>query len=449
MPVSVVIVDEAFLNDRRLQHTGVLLYHTVGGIPTVVLLGYNEDGKIFEFPQDEELMTPELETGQIFINQELRIFGLIYNDDHGEVKIFTVFLASSLNHYDDEIKTLHNIFKKLCIKKSIFVTKNCDEFNNFFAGYGPTAHKIFKKQIAGNKAAAETKHEHALAVSRITTDQFYYQGYANFIEKHPLNSQDATKLIRDLDNLPKFAMETLQFNWAQNIYQLAAHFLQNHLCGNRDCGGFSFTKCSKCNTVHYCSRYCQIQDFPRHKKLCSWFDQISKSKKSVSSKLHRILSSSQDGSETELIEMDVFVREIMLKAYSMFHETFAKGINKSVHAKLIYLLIAHNRHDVRIEQIKWIKMDQLFGKGKQAEKFNKVLKHLQMAHDVSNARFQRDYGTTGGLPQNLKEMIDGLAKGLQFTVTMNQESNPGKKEFMKMIDNEIADEVKKIRDIKL
>ena len=94
-------------------------------------------------------------------------------------------------------------------------------------------------------------------------------------------------------------------------------------------------------------------------------------------------------------------------------------------------------------------MDQLLGKGKQAEKFKKVLKHLQMAHDVSNARFQRDYGTTGGLPQNLKEMIDGLAKGMQFTVTMNQESNPGKKEFMKMIDNEIADEVKKIRDIKL
>ena len=413
---------------------------------TVVLLGYNEDGKIFEFPQDGEFMTPELETGQIFINQELRIFGLIYNDD-GEVKIFTVFLASSLHHYDDEIRTLHSIFKTLVFKKPIFVTKSLDELNKFFASYGPTAHKTFKGQLSAKRAA--TKEGHALAVSRITTDQFYYQGYVNFIEKHPLNSKDATQLIRDLDNLPKFAMETLQFNWAQNIYQLAAHFLQNHLCGNRECGGFSFTKCSKCNTVHYCSRDCQIQDFPRHKKQCSWFDQISKSKKSVSSKLHNIVSSAQTGSETDLIEMDVFIREIMLKAYSMFHETFAKGINKSVHAKLIYLLIAHNRHDVRIEQIKWIKMDQLLGKGKKAEKFNKVMKHLQMAHDVSNARFQRDYGTSGGLPRDLKEMIDGLAKGMQFTVTMNQESNPGKKEFMKMIDNEIADEVKQIRDIKL
>ena len=80
MPVSVVLVDEAFFNDKRLQHTGVIFCHTVGGIPTVGLLGYNGDGQTFEFPQDEEFKTPELETGQFFINQELRIFGLIYND---------------------------------------------------------------------------------------------------------------------------------------------------------------------------------------------------------------------------------------------------------------------------------------------------------------------------------------------------------------------------------
>ena len=40
--------------------TGGFRCHTVGGIPTVVLLGYNENGKIFEFPQDRELMTPNV-----------------------------------------------------------------------------------------------------------------------------------------------------------------------------------------------------------------------------------------------------------------------------------------------------------------------------------------------------------------------------------------------------
>ena len=94
-------------------------------------------------------------------------------------------------------------------------------------------------------------------------------------------------------------------------------------------------------------------------------------------------------------------------------------------------------------------MDQLLGKDKKAEKFNKVMKQLQMAHDVANARFLKIYGTSGGLPRNLEEMVEGLAKGMQFTVSMIQESNPGRKAFMKEIDSKVADEVKRIRDIKL
>ena len=80
-------------------------------------------------------------------------------------------------------------------------------------------------------------------------------------------------------------------------------------------------------------------------------DEITKSKKIVSTKLHGILSSSEIGSDANLIEFDVFVREIMMKAYSLFHETFLRGIEKSVHARLIYLFIAQARQDVKIEQI--------------------------------------------------------------------------------------------------
>ena len=452
MPVSVVVVDEAFFNDKRLQHTGVIFCHTVGGIPTVGLLGYNGDGQTFEFPQDGEFKTPELETGQFFINQELRIFGLIY-DDKGEVKIFTAFLAPPLLHYDDEIRTLHRFTKTLLYQKPIAVTKTSDELNKFFASLGPSSHKAFRDQFAAKMAAAGSKQKHAIAISRITSDQFYYQAYVNFVEKHPLNSKDATQLIRGLDNFPKFAIETLEFAFAQNIYQLAANFLRNHLCGNRECGGFSFIKCSRCNTLHYCNRDCQLKDFPRHKTQCSLIDEITKSKKIVSTKLHGILSSSQTGSDTNLIEMDVFVREIMLKAYSLFHEAFTRGADKCVHARLIYLFMAHVRQDVRIEQIQWKKMDQLLGKGKKAEKFNKVLRHLKKAHGVANAKFQKDYVESFekmvDVPGTFEETIERVAKGMQFAVSMKQESNPEKKAFMEKLDKKMANEVKKIHDIKL
>ena len=454
MSVSVVTVDDAFLNDRWLQHPGVIICHKVGGIPTILFLGYYEDGQTFEFPEHGEFKTTEQETGQFFVNQELRILGLIYNDNENHhLKLFTVFLAPSVNHYDDEIRTLHDFTKKLVMKKPVVVTKTVDELNKFLENCGPSAPKIFADQLAAVKVKdTKAKKKRAVVVARITDDQFYYQAYVNFVEKHPLNSKDATQLIRNLDNFPKFAIETLQFGSVQNIYQLAAYFLKAHLCGNRDCGGFSFNKCSKCNTLHYCNRDCQIKDFERHKKDCSWFAQVYKSKKIVPSNLHSILSSLETENETILIEMDVFVREIMLKAYSLFHEALALGIAKSAHARLIYLFIAQLKVDVNIDQINWRKQDQLLGKGKKAEKFSKVVKHLKKAYEVTSAKQRLDYVESFqemvDLPRNFEEWVERITEGLQFQVAMNQSSGEAKA-FFKKVDNEMADEVKRIRNIKL
>jgi hypothetical protein len=33
-------------------------------------------------------------------------------------------------------------------------------------------------------------------------------------------------------------------------------------------GGVTLSKCSRCQEARYCSRACQIKDFPRHKKIC-------------------------------------------------------------------------------------------------------------------------------------------------------------------------------------
>jgi cytochrome c553 len=33
-------------------------------------------------------------------------------------------------------------------------------------------------------------------------------------------------------------------------------------------GGAALSKCSRCHEARYCSRECQIKDFPRHKKVC-------------------------------------------------------------------------------------------------------------------------------------------------------------------------------------
>jgi hypothetical protein len=33
-------------------------------------------------------------------------------------------------------------------------------------------------------------------------------------------------------------------------------------------GGAALSKCSRCHEARYCSRACQIKDYPRHKKVC-------------------------------------------------------------------------------------------------------------------------------------------------------------------------------------
>ena len=98
-------------------------------------------------------------------------------------------------------------------------------------------------------------------------------------------------------------------------------------------------------------------------------------------------------------------------------------------------------------------MDQLLGKGRQAEKLSKVSKQLQRAHEAMLAKFQRDYSaasqTMAELPRRIDPYIESMAKGIEFTVSMIQESNPGKKAFMEMLDSGVAEQVKRIRDIKL
>lgn len=43
----------------------------------------------------------------------------------------------------------------------------------------------------------------------------------------------------------------------------------NFYCSALGCANEAFKHCGKCQVAHYCSRDCQIQDFPTHKLSCS------------------------------------------------------------------------------------------------------------------------------------------------------------------------------------
>ena len=105
-----------------------------------------------------------------------------------------------------------------------------------------------------------------------------------------------------------------------------------------------------------------------------------------------------------------------------------------------------------MDQINWRKQDQLLGKGTKAEKMSRVLKHLKKVYEVTSARQRLDYveyfAEMVDLPRNFEEWIEQITEGLQFQVAMNESSGEAKAIFKK-VDNEMADEVKRIRNIKL
>jgi MYND finger len=54
-------------------------------------------------------------------------------------------------------------------------------------------------------------------------------------------------------------------------------------CHNRGCWNFSanLKACSKCKVVCYCSRKCQVADWPDHKKQCKEMANLSRDKEAV------------------------------------------------------------------------------------------------------------------------------------------------------------------------
>ena len=130
----------------------------------------------------------------------------------------------------------------------------------------------------------------------------------------------------------------------KSVYRLVADFLKYHFCNNIECGGFSFKKCSKCNHAHYCNGNCQRRGFTTHKAECksrkSWEGYKAEVpwilKNYVDEGLH-------DETDDDVVTMEVFLRELMMKAYSSFHETLAVG-ERSLHATMIYVLIKSKRY---------------------------------------------------------------------------------------------------------
>ena len=398
MKVIVGVLDDAFLNQERFNHSGaVICYTEKDGTPTVMVPGNPEksvktihldfvdgspDRGIEESPEGHTRIKINVKSCRFFMFQE-STFGFVLREGD-KTKLFSLFLAPVSTHDDTERPEV--AFRKFFsgLNKQIFETGSSKKMRTFLVKKGGGSTELGNYWKEQNNLVLKSKN---FDWNRLQHYSAFLQPYAKFTDKMPLSEKEFKQFIRQIKKFPPFVMETLGWKNTMTLYNVTAFFMQDHICNKRNCGGFSFVACSNCKIAHYCNKDCQEKDFAKHKKVCGTMKETDSLRQNNPTILSKICKQQTDP-QKDLVSMQVFTSELMKKLYSLFHEELKKG-SKSIHAKLIYLLMHNTYTNDYYESMDPAKMGRLLGSNYETESFgeffNQMEKHLRR-NDENNGK---------------------------------------------------------------
>ena len=129
--------------------------------------------------------------------------------------------------------------------------------------------------------------------------------------------------------------------------------------------------------MHFCDVECQRKALPYHKNECKVEKTFEKDKNKVPWTLkHYVDEGLHDDTDDDVVTFKVFLRELMMKAYSAFHETLTEG-EESIHTNMIYVLIRSKRYNQPHLQFDYKKMDKLMtSRDRPAGSFELICKQM-------------------------------------------------------------------------
>ena len=410
--VNVFLVEEVYLNDKRLEHLGVIIFHNAHGCKSL-LVPQEGDPLTFNFPNNGDLKTTEREMGQFFYHKEHEAFGYIYTEKK-DVNIFTAFLYDTGEECVTKGEQLIDFAKHIPTKKQPHVSNNTKDFKKFISSFKCIWPKrYFADQVRHRNYRLKPEGLREI-YSDLSYHKHFYEAYVNFVIAHPaMNSKEGKKLIRSIDNIPKFAKETLRWDSYQWIYILVADFVEMHMCVKRGCGGLSFLKCSRCKIAYYCSEECQNKDFQdQHKLKCNEYIASRKLREAVPNILATLVTFTEDGYNPDPVTFDVFKGELMARVYDYFYEIMIENHEKNIHKDYAISFFTNQRFNITHskDDIKSISDKDLvgfLGKRRKVEKFETIFNQMQETFD--------DAGTDAdGKPFEAKLVSHSLRLSLKY-----------------------------------
>ena len=123
----------------------------------------------------------------------------------------------------------------------------------------------------------------------------HFEQHLAVVLKEDLSSMNIIKMfelgVADKHTLVKYLMKHVPCSCLEDVYKEVKSIPKVGLCCNRECGQnriverSTMLNCTRCRQANYCSRECQVADWPGHKEVCFPFHKCKSQEKNRESVL--------------------------------------------------------------------------------------------------------------------------------------------------------------------
>merc|ERR1719342_904951 len=153
--------------------------------------------------------------------------------------------------------------------------------------------------------------------------QFHHQ------HQNSMSARDFKTFIRRSKNLPHLFKKEFAYEIPKMLWVIVYDFILAHQCLNNDmkrdnCQKVSYLKCSACGNAYYCSKECQIENWPVHKQECEAIRNIDmefgRSREVINS---HVMKQVQIKNQDSPLLFKIFKKEIERALFTAYYDVIA------------------------------------------------------------------------------------------------------------------------------